>query len=57
MDCLFIVHIFMQLTTAIGQDEDMVTDFLSILKKYAKESLIFDLISTIPTLVTWYSIP
>jgi hypothetical protein len=57
IDCLWILHIFLISTTAFVRDGELVTSWRQILVKYCKEGLAIDVVSTAPTLVTFYKDP
>ena len=57
IDMLWIVHMLMSFTTAFYREADIVTDLKEIAFKYLKENFFIDVITTFPTLITWYTIP
>lgn len=57
IDILWICHIIITLTTAFYRDSEIVTDLKEIVPRYMKEYFFIDLITTFPTLGTWYFIP
>lgn len=54
IDILWIVHIGISFTTAFYRDAEIVSDLKEIAPKYMKENFFIDLVTTFPTLVTWY---
>jgi hypothetical protein len=54
IDLLWILHIFVSFTTAFYRDSELVTEFNQIAPKYMKENFVIDLLTTFPTLWTWY---
>lgn len=57
IDFLWILHILITFTTAFYRDTEIVTDYKEIAPKYIKENFVIDLITTLPTLITWYAYP
>ena len=57
IDILWICHIIITLTTAFYRDSEIVTDLKEIVLRYMKEYFFIDLITTFPTLATFYFIP
>lgn len=55
IDFLWLVHMFVTLTTSFYVDIELITDVKQIALKYAKELLWLDVITTFPTLFTWYT--
>jgi hypothetical protein len=56
IDLLWLVHMFVTLTTSFYVDIELITDVKQIAMKYAKELMWLDVITTFPTLFTWYTI-
>lgn len=54
IDFLWIVHILVSFTTAFYRDSEIVTDFKEIAPKYMKDNFAIDVLTTLPTLCTWY---
>lgn len=56
IDFLWILHMFFTVTTSYYSDLELITDLKSIGLKYAKELLWLDLLTTLPSIITWYTI-
>jgi hypothetical protein len=52
IDCLWMIHMGVTLTTAFVKDVDLITDVKEIAIKYLKEGFFIDVITTFPTLFT-----
>jgi hypothetical protein len=55
IDCVWILHILITFTTGFYKEIEFISDWKEISKKYAKEGLFIDLITTLPALATFYT--
>lgn len=57
IDAIWMLHMGMMFTTAFLKDVDWVTDIRQIAFNYLKANFLIDLVTTLPTLITFYSVP
>jgi hypothetical protein len=57
IDFLWLLHMFMCFTTAFYRENELIKDVNEIALRYVKKNFLIDVISTLPTLFTWYWFP
>ncbi len=55
-DCAWCIQIVLGFITAFYLDADLVIDLKLIALKHLRETLIYDLISTLPCMITFYGL-
>lgn len=53
LDAIFLIDIVVNFFTAFNEDVEVVTKFTRILWRYFSSYLLFDIVATLPTLVTY----
>lgn len=57
IDCLWLIQVGMSFTTGFFHEVDLITDIKKIAIKYMKEAFIIDLVTSLPTLLSFYTVP
>lgn len=57
IDCLWLIQVGMSFTTGFFQEIDLITDIKKIAIKYMKEAFIIDMVTSLPTLLSFYTVP
>ena len=57
IDFLWLLHMFTSFTTAFYRDQELITDVNEIARRYVKTNFFIDVVTTLPTLFTWYTFP